>query len=161
MSTNTANVLRTLVFGWHKKFPDVLEEVSDKLRIGRSGRSKADIEWVRDFVNDGRRRPVLKTNGLTVIFENVMYNILTENLSMNKVCLRWVPRLLNDNEKASGSRHHGRLSCVLTEKVTDQTPKPHHNNGWKMALLEQDGVQTTVYGLEISTVTTTEESMDA
>jgi len=41
---------------------------------------------------------------MTGIRVNVIYRTLTENLNMNKVCARWVPRLLQQDQKAARVR---------------------------------------------------------
>jgi len=50
-----SNVSRSLVFGWHMKFRDGLEDVSDR---PRTGRSEQDVTRIRDAISEDRRRSV-------------------------------------------------------------------------------------------------------
>lgn len=92
-------VSRSLVFEWHKKFRDGLEDVYDKPRSGRPCRGEEDVERVQEIIKEDRRRSVREISDMTGICVNVVYRILTDNLKMNKVCARWVPRLLTDEQK--------------------------------------------------------------
>lgn len=98
-------VSRSLVFAWHKKFREGLEDVSDKPRSGRPSRGEDDVQRVRDVVREDRRRSVREISDMTGICVNVVYRILTEALKMNKVCARWVPRLLTEDQKATRVTH--------------------------------------------------------
>jgi len=101
MEKGDSNVSRSLVFGWHKKFRDGLEDVSDRPRTGRPGRSEQDVTMIHDAISEDRRRSVREISDMTGICVNVVYRTLTENLNMNKVCARWVPRLLQQDQKAA------------------------------------------------------------
>jgi len=89
---------------WHKKFRDGLEDVSDRPRTGRPGRSEQDVRRIRDAISEDRRRSVREISYMTGICVNVVYRTLTETLKMNKVCARWVPRLLQQDQKAARVR---------------------------------------------------------
>jgi Transposase (partial DDE domain) len=104
MQKADSNVSRSLVFGWHKKFRDGLEDVSDRPRTGRPGRSEQDVRRIRDAISEDRRRSVREISDMTGICVNVVYRTLTETLNMNKVCARWVPRLLQQDQKAARVR---------------------------------------------------------
>jgi len=98
MQKGDSNVSRSLVFSWHKKFRDGLEDVSD---WPRTGRSEQDVTRICDAIREDRRRSVREISDMTEICVYVVYRTLTENLNMNKVCAHWVPRLLQQDQKAA------------------------------------------------------------
>ena len=73
------DVSRSLVFAWHKKFRDGLDDVFDKPRSGRPCRGEDDVRRVQDIISEDRRRLVREISDLTGICVNVVYRILTEN----------------------------------------------------------------------------------
>ena len=95
------DVSRSLVFAWHKKFRDGLDDVFDKPRSGRPCRGEDEVRRVQDIISEDRRRSVREISDLTGICVNVVYRILTDTLKMNKVCARWVPRLLTQDQKTT------------------------------------------------------------
>jgi len=92
------DVSRSLVFAWHKKFRDGLDDVFDKPRSGRPCRRKDDVSRVQDITSEDRRRSVPEISDLTGICVNV---VLTDTLKMNKVFARWEPRLLTQDQKTT------------------------------------------------------------
>jgi len=58
MEKGDTNILRSIVFGLHKKFRDGLEDVSDRPRTGRPGRSEQDVTRIRDAISEDRRKSV-------------------------------------------------------------------------------------------------------
>jgi len=60
-----------------------------------------DIRRVQDIISEDRRRSVREISDLTGICVNVVYRILTDTLKMNKVCARWVPQLLTQDQKTT------------------------------------------------------------
>ena len=93
------DVSRSLVFAWHKKFRDGLDDFLDKPRSGRPYRGEDDVRRVHEIINEDRRRSVRKISDLTGSCVNVVYRILTDTLRMNKVCARWVLQLLTQDQK--------------------------------------------------------------
>ena len=96
------DVSRSLVFAWHKKFRDGLDDVFDKPRSGRPCRGEDDVRRVQDIISKDRRRSVREISDMTGICVNVVYRILTDTLlKMDNVCARWVPRLLTQDQKTT------------------------------------------------------------
>jgi len=93
------DVSRSLVFAWHKKFRDGLDDFLDKPRSGRPYRGEDDVRRVHEIINEDRRKSVRKISDLTGSCVNVVYRILTDTLRMNKVCARWVLQLLTQDQK--------------------------------------------------------------
>ena len=67
MQKGDSNVSRSLVFGWHNRLRDGLEDVSDRPRTGRPGRREQDDMRIRDAISEGRRRSVREISDMTGI----------------------------------------------------------------------------------------------
>ena len=88
---------RTIVFDWHKRFRDGRVDISDDLRSGRP-RISDSARNVQDTISDDKRRSVQDIADMTGLSLGTVHDILTSQLEMNKVCARWVPRLLTSDE---------------------------------------------------------------
>ena len=96
-----ATMSRTRVFEWHKRFREGREDVEDDPRSGRptTSRTNKNVERVREKVRSDRRLTVrMIADKLNMNSERV-WRIITEDLGMRKVCVKVVPRLLNDGQK--------------------------------------------------------------
>ena len=90
---------RACVFKGHKRFKEGREEVEDDPRNGRplTSRNDENIELVREKARGDRRLTVrMIANELGISCERV-WTIITKDLEMIKVCVKIVPRLLNED----------------------------------------------------------------
>jgi len=92
---------RTSVFEWHKRFREGRTSLQDDPREGRPSNAKSpdNIEAVRVLLQKSRRltcRGIAETLGLS---KTVVHEILTGPLNKRKVCSRFVPHSLRDEEK--------------------------------------------------------------
>ena len=93
---------RARVFEWHRRFREGEEDVEDKPRSGRPSSSKTDenVEAVRQAVRGDRRLTVRMIAEEVGIDRQTVWEIITEELSMRKICAKMVPKLLSDDQKA-------------------------------------------------------------
>ena len=92
---------RTRIFEWHKRFREGREDVEDDPKSGRptTSRTNENVEHVREKVcSDCRLTVRMIADELSMNSERV-WRIITEDLGMRKVCVKMVPRLLNDGQK--------------------------------------------------------------
>jgi len=141
------DVSRSLVFAWHKKFRDGLDDVFDKPRSGRPCRG--------DIISEDRRRSVREISDLTGICVNVVYRILTDTLKMNNVCARWVPRLLTQDQKTTRVQ----MSRSFLDRFDREEDQFLHRivNGRNVALPLRTRVQTAIHGMETLRFSTTKK----
>lgn len=92
---------RSRVFEWCKRFKEGREDVEDDPRSGRpsTSRNEANVERVKQMVRDDRRLTVRQIADELGMNHNSVWKIITEDLGMQKVCAKMVPRLLNDDQK--------------------------------------------------------------
>ena len=88
-------VSRSLVFSWHKRFNDGRENIQDDMRSGRP-RDVGGVRKVEQIVLSDRRKSVADIADTSGLGLATVHKILTEDMGMSKVCARWVPRLLTD-----------------------------------------------------------------
>lgn len=92
---------RAQVFRWHKAFLEGREAVEDKPRSGRPSTSKTDknVERVRVLVRSDRRLTLRLMSGELNLNRFTLHQILTQDLSMRKVCAKMVPKNLTIEQK--------------------------------------------------------------
>lgn len=89
---------RAQVFRLHKTFRDDPNvEVEDKPRSGRPKSSMADE--IKELLDHDRRLTVREIASKVDLGVATVHSIIKEELGMKKVCARWIPRLLTDDQK--------------------------------------------------------------
>lgn len=86
---------------WCKEFNLGRTSTKDEQREGRPAvvRTEDNVKKIEDLVLTDRRVTIRHLNEITGISYGSIQRILTEELHMNKVSARWVPRMLTDNQK--------------------------------------------------------------
>lgn len=93
-------VCRSIVFKWHKLFRDGRESINDDAGRGRKKIVNAAlVASVKERLDGDRRLTVRDLSEAVGVSVGTVHSILTDNLGMNKVSARWVPRLLTVEEK--------------------------------------------------------------
>ena len=86
------------VFEWHKRFKEGRESVRDDERCGRSkevGTPKL-IGQIKNFMDKDRR---VSIETISAQFDVTVHTIIREELKMRKICAKFVPRVLRENQK--------------------------------------------------------------
>ena len=98
-----SRVARTSVFRWHKKFKMGKTDLNDGPRPGQPRRAttKANVAAVSDMIKQDARFTVQEIADKVGISSGTVYTILTKELKLRKVCARWVPHLLTNEQKAT------------------------------------------------------------
>ena len=97
ISRRKTSVQRSLVYRWHKRFTDGETGVEDKKRPGQPPALKEKV--LEETINKDRRKTVRELGVTLGVSKTTVHKTLTQDLKMNKVSARWVPRLLRDEEK--------------------------------------------------------------
>ncbi|XP_067937020.1 protein GVQW3-like [Watersipora subatra] len=92
---------KTQVYEWHKRFRKGREEVEDDKRCGAptSRRTVTAIDTVKAIVNADRRVTIREVSQQTGLSFGTIHKILKDDLNMHRVAAKFVPRLLNDDQK--------------------------------------------------------------
>ena len=99
-ATGKPSVCRALVYKWHKRFREGRNTVKADSRTGRPSVIDVDLMTsIEDLVKTDRRVSIRDLEDATGASRGTVHNIL-KKLNMKKVCARWVPRLLSDNDRS-------------------------------------------------------------
>ncbi|KAL4083495.1 hypothetical protein QTP88_028811 [Uroleucon formosanum] len=91
---------KTAVYDWFKRFKNGQESLEDEERSGRPSTSKNDetIEKVKNLVRSDRRLRIQDmANALGISYGSVQ-NILKDDLGMRRVCAKFVPCILTEDQ---------------------------------------------------------------
>ncbi|GFV45528.1 protein GVQW3 [Trichonephila clavipes] len=94
---------RARVFEWFKRFQDGRQDVEDNSRSGRPSTSKTDenVEKVASLIRSDRRLSIRAIAETVNIDKECVRQILHDNLNMQKVCAKMVPKILPFEQQAT------------------------------------------------------------
>ena len=92
---------RAWVFEWHKRFKEGRESVRDDERCGRSKevRTLELIGQIKNFMDKDCHVSVETICAQFDISVGIIYTIIHEELKMRKICAKYVPRVLREDQK--------------------------------------------------------------
>ena len=92
---------------WHKRFKERCKDVEDDPRCGRpsSSRNETNVELVKKIVRGDRRLTVQLISDELGLNENNIWQIITEDLGMLKVCAKMIPHLGSFSTSSHPSMH--------------------------------------------------------
>ena len=90
-------VSRKLIYKWHRRYSTGWEESGDKKGRPKELNNKI-LQTVSDVIRSERRLTVREIADIMGIRKSSVQRILTLELKMSRVCARWVPRRLTDDE---------------------------------------------------------------
>ncbi|CAK9833797.1 Protein GVQW3 [Anthophora retusa] len=140
-ATNTFEMIQTVygseamsrknVFKWYARFSDGRESIEDDPRPGASStvRDEKNVQKVAEILRNDRYASTRLIEELTGIPKTTVHRILTENLGKRKICSRFVPHSLTDDQKdcrvehcrdmqRSAARDPDFMSCIVTGDET-------------------------------------------
>ena len=107
-------ISRSHVFEWHKWFKEGREDVEDDSRSGRPlmSRTADNVERMKQMAHGDHWLTVRMIADELEINCDSMWKIITEDLGMQKICAKMVPKLLDDNRRSGcgGVSGHSRAS---------------------------------------------------
>ena len=92
---------RTSVFEWHKRFKEGRESVRDDERGGRSKevRTPELIGQIKNFMDKDHRVSIETISAQFDLSVRTVHTIIHEELKMKKICAKFVPRVLREDQK--------------------------------------------------------------
>ena len=92
---------RASVFEWHKRFKEGRESVRDDERCGRSREVKTPdlIGQTKNFMDKDRRVSIETISAQFGVSVGTVHTIIHEELKMGKICVKFVPRVLREDQK--------------------------------------------------------------
>ena len=106
---------------WVRRFNDGRESVENDRRVGRlvSVLTEKNVATVKTLIEEDARYTVQEIEELSGIHSSSVLKILRERLGLSKICTRWVPHLLTDEQKQSRVR----LASQVKEKYDKCDPR--------------------------------------
>ena len=88
---------------WVRRFNDGQESVENDPRVGRpvSVLTEKNDATVKTLIEEDARYTMQEIEELRGIHSSSVLKILREQLGLRKICMRWVPHLLTDEQKPS------------------------------------------------------------
>ena len=89
------------VFGWHKRFKEGRKSVRDDERCGRSKevRTPELIGQIKNFMDKDRCVSIETISAQFDVSVRTVHTIIREELKMQKICAKFVPRVLREDQK--------------------------------------------------------------
>ena len=106
---------------WVRRFNDSRESSENDPRVGRpvSVLTEKNVATVKTLIEEDARCTVQEIEELSGIHSSSVLKILRERLGLRKICTRWVPHLLTDEQKQSQVR----LALQVIEKYDKCDPR--------------------------------------
>ena len=100
------------VFEWHKRFKEGRESMRDDERCGRSKEVNTPelIGQIKNFMDKDRRVSIETISAQFDVSVGTVHTIIRKELKMQKICAKFVPRLLREDKKER--RCHGSREMV-------------------------------------------------
>ena len=97
----TSCMNRASVFEWHKRYKEGRESVRDDERCGRSKevRTTELIGQIKNFMDKHRRVSIETISSQFDVSMGTVHTIIREDLKMQKICVKFVPRVLREDQK--------------------------------------------------------------
>ena len=92
---------RSSVFEWHKRFNEGRETVRDDERCGRSKEARTPelIGQIKNFMDKDRRVSIETISAQFDVSVGTVHKIIREELKMQKICVKFLPRVLREDQK--------------------------------------------------------------
>ena len=91
---------RASVFEWHNRFKQGRESVRDDDRCGRSKEVRTPlIGQIMNFMDKGLRVSIETISAQFDVSVGTVHTIIHEELKMRKICARFVPKVLREDQK--------------------------------------------------------------
>ena len=92
---------RASIFEWHKRFKEGRESVRDDEECGRSKdvRTPELICQIKNFMDKDRRESTETISAQFDVSVGTVHIIIREELKMWKICAKFVPRVLREDQK--------------------------------------------------------------
>ena len=118
---------RAWVFEWHKGFKEGRESVRDDERCGRSKevRTSELIGQIKNFIDKDRQVSIETISAQFDVSVGTIHIIICEGLKMRKICAKFVPRVLREDQQERRCHDSGEMvglinsdSAVFDAQVT-------------------------------------------
>ena len=145
---------RASVFEWHKRFKEGRESVRDDERCGRSNevRTPELIGRIKNFMDKVCRVSIETISAQFDVCVGNVHTIICEELKIQKICAKFVPRVLREDQKESRCHNNNRA-----DQFRSHSSWCSGDQRWKLDLLLWPGDQETEFPVEACWLSQTQE----
>lgn len=91
---------KTSVYEWYRRFQCGQESLSDNARTGRpKSVTSKHVSEIKDLLDKDRRITIREIEERTDCSIGTIYNIIHNELNMRRLCARWIPKMLTEEQK--------------------------------------------------------------
>ena len=91
---------KSAVYDWYRRFQNGRTDPRDDQRSGRPTSTRhVNVAVIKDLLNKDRRITTREIEAVTDCSHGSILKIIHEDLNMRRVCARWIPRMLNTEQK--------------------------------------------------------------
>lgn len=111
---------RSMTFEWHKRFLEGRQSLEDDERLGRpiSIRTADSIRIVQEFVSNDRNATLRMMEDALDMSKETIRKILKEDLGKTKVCAKFVPHTLTEEQRLLRVRHAREIMRAANKSTT-------------------------------------------
>ena len=123
---------RASVFEWHKRFKEGMESLRDDERCGRSKevRTPELIPQIKNFMDKDRRVSKETTSALFDVSVGTVHTIIRKELKMRKICAKFVPRVLREDQKEKRSHDSREMVELINSDPAVLDALVTYNESW-------------------------------
>ena len=123
---------RASVFEWHRRFKEGRESVRDDERCGRSKevRTPELIGQIKIFIDKDRHASREKISAQFDVSVGTVHTIIHEELKMQKICTKSVPKVLRENQKERCCHDSREMVELINSDPTVLDALVTYNESW-------------------------------
>ena len=111
---------RASVFEWHKRFKEGRESVRDDEKCGRSKEVNTPelIGQIKNFMDKDRRVSIETISAQFDVSVGTVHTIIRKELKMQKICVKFVPRMLREDQKERHCHNSREIVKLINSHLT-------------------------------------------
>ena len=111
---------RASVFEWDKRFKEGGESVryDERCRRSKEVRTPEVIGQIKNFMDKDRRVSIETISAQFDVSVGTVYTIIHEELKMQKICAKFVPRVLREDQKEKCSHDSREMAELINSDPT-------------------------------------------
>jgi len=93
-------VKKTVIYKWYNRFQEGRENIGDDARSGRpASKTSSHVAAVKELLDKDRRITIREIVDRTDCGYGTVFKIIHDQLNMRRICARWIPKMLTDDQK--------------------------------------------------------------
>lgn len=91
---------KTAVYDWYRRFQNGRKDTTDDERTGRpKSVTSSNVTQIKALLDKDRRITIRELQDRVDCSYGTVFNIIHQDLNMRRLCARWIPKMLNSEQK--------------------------------------------------------------